>query len=112
MRPPHGLPHEQESEESIARYIELFYYRRRLHSALGYRTPHEGPHRIREFTARGIIPRNPQSKKHGAGQVVVGSWLSPAITFRRGAQAPEFSLQSIRGLSANSCGHASGGRHD
>lgn len=29
------------AKEDIARYIELFYNHRRIHSALGYRTPHE-----------------------------------------------------------------------
>ena len=32
----------KKAKEDIARYIELFYNRRRRHSALGYRTPHEG----------------------------------------------------------------------
>jgi len=29
------------AKHDIAHYIEIFYYRQRLHSALGYRTPHE-----------------------------------------------------------------------
>jgi len=34
-------PTPKQAREDIARYIELFYNRRRLHSGLGYRTPHE-----------------------------------------------------------------------
>jgi transposase InsO family protein len=34
-------PTRKKAKEDIARYIELFYNRRRLHSTLGYRTPHE-----------------------------------------------------------------------
>ena len=34
-------PTRTKAKEDIARYIELFYNQRRIHSALGYRTPHE-----------------------------------------------------------------------
>jgi putative transposase len=34
-------PTRKSAQEDIARYIELFYNHRRIHSALGYRTPHE-----------------------------------------------------------------------
>lgn len=34
-------PTRKSAKEDIARYIELFYNRKRIHSALGYRTPHE-----------------------------------------------------------------------
>lgn len=34
-------PTRTKAKEDIARYIELHYNRRRIHSALGYRTPHE-----------------------------------------------------------------------
>lgn len=34
-------PTRKKAKEDIAHYIELFYNRRRIHSTLGYRTPHE-----------------------------------------------------------------------
>jgi putative transposase len=34
-------PTRKKAEEDIANYIEIFYNRRRIHSGLGYRTPHE-----------------------------------------------------------------------
>jgi putative transposase len=34
-------PTRNKAKQDIARYIEIFYNRRRLHSTLGYRTPHE-----------------------------------------------------------------------
>ena len=34
-------PTRRKAKEDIARYIEIFYNHRRIHSALGYRTPHE-----------------------------------------------------------------------
>jgi len=41
----------QEAREDVARYIELRYNRKRLHSALGYRTPQEVMDHHREMTA-------------------------------------------------------------
>jgi putative transposase len=34
-------PTRQKARQDIARYIEIFYNRRRIHSRLGYKTPHE-----------------------------------------------------------------------
>jgi putative transposase len=34
-------PTRNKAKQDIAHYIEIFYNRQRLHSALGYRTPHE-----------------------------------------------------------------------
>jgi putative transposase len=34
-------PTRRKAKQDIAHYIEIFYNRQRLHSALGYRTPHE-----------------------------------------------------------------------
>jgi putative transposase len=36
-----ALPTRNHARKAIARYIEVFYNRRRLHSGLGYRTPLE-----------------------------------------------------------------------
>jgi putative transposase len=36
-----AYPTRKRAKDAIARYIEIFYNRRRLHSALDYRTPHE-----------------------------------------------------------------------
>jgi transposase InsO family protein len=46
-------PTRKKAKEDIARYIELFYNRRRIHSALGYRTPHEvrTEYRIQQLAA-------------------------------------------------------------
>lgn len=41
----------QKARDDIARYIELHYNRKRLHSALGYRTPQEAMDEYREMTA-------------------------------------------------------------
>jgi putative transposase len=35
------IRHGKKTKQDIAHYIEIFYNRQRLHSALGYRTPHE-----------------------------------------------------------------------
>jgi putative transposase len=34
-------PTRNKAKQDIAHYIEIFYNQQRLHSALGYRTPHE-----------------------------------------------------------------------
>ena len=34
-------PTRKKAQQDIAHYIEIFYNRQRLHSKLGYRTPHE-----------------------------------------------------------------------
>ena len=38
---PHRLSSRKKAKQDIARYIEIFCNRQRLHSAFGYRTPHE-----------------------------------------------------------------------
>jgi transposase InsO family protein len=46
-----AYPTRRKAEEDIARYIELRYNRKRLHSALGYRTPQEVMNEYREMKA-------------------------------------------------------------
>ena len=41
----------KKAREDITRYIELRYNRKRLHSALGYRTPQEAMDECREMKA-------------------------------------------------------------
>ena len=36
-----AFPNRESARRAIAEYIEVFYNRIRLHSGLGYRTPHE-----------------------------------------------------------------------
>jgi putative transposase len=36
-----AYPTRNQARTAIAQYIEVFYNRQRLHSGLGYRTPHE-----------------------------------------------------------------------
>ena len=44
-------PTRRKAQEDIARYIELRYNRKRLHSAIGYRTPQEAMDEHREMKA-------------------------------------------------------------
>ena len=42
------FPTRKQAHRAIARYIEVFYNRRRLHSGLGYRTPAEALNQLIE----------------------------------------------------------------
>src|SRR4051812_22605821 len=48
-------PTRKRAMEDVARYIELRYNSRRLHSGLGYRTPNDSPQRVPERAACGVI---------------------------------------------------------
>jgi hypothetical protein len=78
-----AYPTREQARKDVTRYIELRYNTKRLHSALGYRTPTGSSYRLPESAASGLTTRIRSIRKTQGGPDHTTEPTRAALTVRR-----------------------------